>query len=57
MTHIGSVGGIQDRTAEVRDLGAKFGRPGAVGGSKVKHNLHVNTVCMSEQVVHTWQKF
>ena len=53
MTHRESVGGIQDRMAEVRDWGVKLGWDGAEGGSKVINSLHLDTVCMSKQVVFT----
>ena len=52
MTQRESVGGIQVRMAEVRDLGVKLGYDGAEGGSNVVYNLgiHLNTVCISKQV-------
>ena len=45
-----SVGGFQDRMAEVRDLEVNLGCDGAEGGSEVINSLHLHTVCISEQV-------
>ena len=37
-----SVGNVQDRTAEVSELGEKVACHGGEGGSKVKNILHLN---------------
>ena len=55
MTQRESVGGIQDRMAEVRDLGVKLCCNGAEGGSKVISSLHLDTdVCIIKQASF-WQ--
>ena len=52
MTQRESVGGFQNRMADVRDLGVNLGCDGAEGGSKVVNNLriHFDTACISKQV-------
>ena len=53
MTQRESLGGIQERKAEVRDLGVNLGCDGAEGGSKMVNKLfgiHLYTVCISKQV-------
>ena len=50
MTQSESVGGVQERTAEVRDLGMNSGCDGAEGGSKVINSLHFNALYKSKQV-------
>ena len=46
MTQKESVGGIQDRTAKVRDLGQNLGCNGAVGGSRAINSLLLDTICV-----------
>ena len=50
MTQTESLGGFQDKVAEVRDLGVNLGCDGAEGGSKVINSLYLNSVCKSKQV-------
>ena len=54
MTQRESVGGIQDRMAEVRDLGQNFGCNGAAGESRVINSLLLNAIGVSKQkFIHT----
>ena len=52
MTQRESVGGTQDRMAEMRDFGTNLGCDGAEGGSKMVSILHIclDTVCITKQV-------
>ena len=51
MTQRESVGGIQIRMAEVRDLGQNLGCDGAEGGSKVVNSLCPNTIYNSKKTL------
>ena len=44
MTKRASLGGIQDRMAEVRDLGVNLGCDGAEGGSKMIYKLLIASI-------------
>ena len=50
-----SVGGIQDRMAEVMDLGVNFGCDGAKGGSKVMNSSYLKTAYSCKQVFFVYK--
>ena len=55
MTQRESVVGIQDRMAEVRDLGVNLGCDGAEGGSKVRTLYTVILFPQINMFMHTWK--
>ena len=57
MTQRESVGGIQVRMAEVRDLGVNLGCDGAEGASKVRTPYMVILLSQINMFMHTWKRF
>ena len=57
MTQRESVGGIQDKMAEVRDFGVNLGCDGAEEGSKVRTPYMVILLSQTNMFMHTWKRF